>query len=115
MISYDRQNLTNNIFGNYKYSLFKNDSLDFEFTFDSFSFPEKPIQKEFVDYEFFVLNKSRIVKLFSNKEKKLRFVSKNSNGIIINENEKVEGNNMFVGENKISFFESKLPEEITWD
>ena len=90
VISYDRQNLTNNIFGNYKYSLFKNDSLDFEFTFDSFSFPEKPIQKEFVDYEFFVLNKSRIVKLFSNKEKKLRFVSKNSNGIIINENEKVD-------------------------
>ena len=53
-------------------------------------FPEKPIQKEFVDYEFFVSNKSRIVKLFSNKEKKLRFVSKNSNGIIINENEKVD-------------------------
>ena len=56
---------------------------------DSFSFPEKPIQKEFVDYEFFVLNKSRIVKLFSNKEK-IKICFKNSNGIIINENEKVD-------------------------
>jgi len=88
VITYDRQNLTNNIFGNHKYSLFKNDTLNFEFTFDSFSFPEKPIQKRFVDYEFFVLNKSRIIKLFGNNENELRFVSKNSNGLIIREGEK---------------------------
>ena len=85
VITYDRQNLTNNIFGNYKYSLFKNDTLDFELIFDSFSFPEKPIQKKFVDYEFFVQKKSRIVKLFGNQEKNLRFVSKNSDGLIIGE------------------------------
>ena len=83
VVTYDRQNLTNNIFGNYKYSLFENDTLNFELIFDSFSFPEKPIQKKFVDHEFFVLKKSRIVKLFGNKEENLRFVSKNSDGLII--------------------------------
>ena len=87
VVSYDRQNYTNNIFGNYKYSVFKNDSLNFEFIFDSFSFDEKPIQRKFVDNEYYITNRSRIVKLFGKQNGNLSFVSKKNEGIVVNKND----------------------------
>ena len=85
IVSYDRQNKTNNIFGNYKYSLFKNDTLSFELIFDSFTFSEKPFQKKFIDNEYYVQNRSRIVKLFGDNRMNLSFVSKQNNGLLIKE------------------------------
>ena len=85
IVSYDRQNKTNNIFGNYKYSLLKNDTLNFELIFDSFTFSEKPFQKKFIDNEYYVLNKSRIVKLFGNTKKSLSFIKGKNEGLVINE------------------------------
>ena len=85
IVSYDRQNKTNNIFGNYKYSLLKNDTLNFELIFDSFTFSEKPFQKKYIDNEYYVLNKSRIVKLFGNTKKSLSFIKGKNEGLVINE------------------------------
>ena len=82
--TYDKKNFTNNIFGNHKYSLYINDSLDFELIFDSFSFPEKSAQKKFIDNEYFTLNKSRIIKLFQNNDNNLSFISSKGNGFIVN-------------------------------
>ena len=88
VVSYDRQNKTNNIFGNYKYSLFKNDSLNFELIFDSFTFSEKPYQKKYIDNEYYVLKKSRIVKLFGDKNNNLSFVKGKNDGLIIKKGDK---------------------------
>ena len=88
IVSYDRQNKTNNIFGNYKYSLFKNDTLNFQLIFDSFTFSEKPFQKKYIDNEYYVLNKSRIVKLFGDNKKSLSFVKGKNEGLIINKGDR---------------------------
>ena len=88
IVSYDRQNKTNNIFGNYKYSLYKNDTLNFQLIFDSFTFSEKPFQKKYIDNEYYVLNKSRIVKLFGDNKKSLSFVKGKNEGLIINKGDR---------------------------
>ena len=88
VVSYDRQNKTNNIFGNYKYSLFKNDTLNFELIFDSFTFSEKPFQKKYIDNEYYVLKRSRIVKLFGDKNNSLSFVKGTNEGLIIKQGDK---------------------------
>ena len=56
--------------------------------FDSFTFSETPFQKKYIDNEYYVLNRSRIVKLFGDKNNNLSFVKGKNEGLIIKKGDK---------------------------
>ena len=62
--------------------------MNFELIFDSFTFSEKPYQKKYIDNEYYVLKKSRIVKLFGDKNNNLSFVKGKNEGLIIKKGDK---------------------------
>ena len=68
--------------GIYKFSSFFNENKNIEFKFDSFFFEESIKIKTLIDYEFYVKNKKRIVKLFKDSGNNLSIYNNNNSGII---------------------------------
>ena len=82
LAGFDRQDLAMNKNGIYKFSSFFNENKNIEFKFDSFFFEESIKIKTLIDYEFYVKNKKRIVKLFKDSGNNLSIYNNNNSGII---------------------------------
>ncbi len=82
LAGFDRQDLAMNKNGIYKFSSFFNENKNIEFKFDSFFFEESIKIKTLIDYEFYVKNKKRIVKLFKDSGNNLSIYKNNNSGII---------------------------------
>ena len=91
VISDDRQNKSYNINGTYNYKLIKNGSTEFEIEFDNFSFDEKSTQMKLMDYGYYVDEKSRLIKIFSEGRLKTNFIKSKNSGIIdVAENDSIK-------------------------
>jgi len=91
VISDDRQNESYNINGTYNYKLIKNGSTEFEIEFDNFSFDEKSTQMKLMDYGYYVDEKSRLIKIFSDSRLKTNFIKSKNSGIIdVAENDSIK-------------------------
>ena len=91
VISDDRQNKSYNINGTYNYKLIKNGSTEFEIEFDNFSFDEKSSQMKLMDYGYYVDEKSRLIKIFSDSRLKTNFIKSKNSGIIdVDENDSIK-------------------------
>ncbi len=91
VISDDRQNKSYNINGTYNYKLIKNGSTEFEIEFDNFSFDEKSSQMKLMDYGYYVDEKSRLIKIFSDNRLKTNFIKSKNSGIIdVAENDSIK-------------------------
>ncbi|MGB0633840.1 MAG: M23 family metallopeptidase, partial [Flavobacteriaceae bacterium] len=82
LAGFDRQDMAMNKNGIYKFSSFFNENKNIEFKFDSFFFEESIKIKTLIDYEFYVKNKKRIVKLFKDSGNNLSIYNNNNSGII---------------------------------
>ena len=91
VISDDRQNKSYNINGTYNYKLIKNGSTEFEIEFDNFSFDEKSSQMKLMDYGYYVDEKSRLIKIFTDSRLKTNFIKSKNSGIIdVDENDSIK-------------------------
>ncbi|QYJ68218.1 M23 family metallopeptidase [Flavobacterium litorale] len=77
----DRSTGSTNNNGVYKVQLFRNDTLDFNYTFDTFAFSETRYANNFIDYAYYHKKRQRFHKLFTQTPYPLSVVSGNtSNG-----------------------------------
>lgn len=80
----DQQNAANNRNGLYQIKTQWNGQASLQITFDKFSFQETRYLNRFIDYGYFKENKSKIQKLFIEKNNPLSiFKSSNKNGFIV--------------------------------
>ena len=79
---FDRQDLAYNKNGIYKYTAFLNNNKSIEFKFDEFYFQESIKIKTLIDYEYYIKNKKRIIKLFKDKGNDLSVYSGNLSGFV---------------------------------
>jgi len=79
---FDRQDLAYNKNGIYNYTAFLNNNKSIEFKFDEFYFQESIKIKTLIDYEYYIKNKKRIIKLFKDKGNDLSVYSGNLSGFV---------------------------------
>jgi len=79
---FDRQDLALNKNGIYSYTAFYNNKKNIEFKFDEFFFQESSKIKTLIDYNYYIKNKVRIIKLFKDKGNDLSIYSQNHSGYI---------------------------------
>lgn len=81
--AYDQQNGASNKNGVYTLTSTLNGSTLFKVQFNKFSFDETRYLNRYIDYEYFELNKSRVQKLFREKNNPLSvFVEETNNGFV---------------------------------
>ena len=78
----DKQNLANNKNGVHKISTYLNKKLINSINFDGFLFEESILINTLIDYQYYINNKERILKLFKTSGNKLSFYKNSNNGLI---------------------------------
>jgi len=79
---YDRQDAANNKNGVYNISTYYNDELVNSIKYNGFLFEETILINTLIDFEHYINNKERVIKLFKTSGNKLSFYEKNNNGLI---------------------------------
>ena len=78
----DKQDLANNKNGVHKISTYLNKKLINSINFDGFLFEESILINTLIDYQYYINNKERILKLFKTSGNKLSFYKNSNNGLI---------------------------------
>jgi len=78
----DKQDFANNKNGVHKISTYLNEKLINSINFDGFLFEESILINTFIDYQYYINNKERILKLFKTSGNKLSFYKNSNDGLI---------------------------------